>query len=136
MQNSRLVYSTDGGKVDQSRKTADTRSVNQDGIARIQRETKGRKGKGVSIITGLDQNADELKALCTVLKKKCGCGGAAKAGTIELQTAQWIKFSNYSTSRVSNPKWLVASTNPISQQNNNHNKQRREFEWKSYQSQT
>lgn len=86
MQNSRLVYSTDGGKVDQSRQAADTRSVNKDGIARIQRETKGRKGKGVSIITGLDQNADELKALCTVLKKKCGCGGAVKTGIIELQT--------------------------------------------------
>ena len=80
MQNSRLVYSTDGGKVDQSRQDADIRSVNKDGIARIQRETKGRKGKGVSIITGLDQNADELKALCTVLKKKCGCGGAVYGG--------------------------------------------------------
>ncbi|HCB08031.1 MAG TPA: stress response translation initiation inhibitor YciH, partial [Alteromonas sp.] len=44
MQNSRLVYSTDGGKVDQSRQDADIRSVNKDGIARIQRETKGRKG--------------------------------------------------------------------------------------------
>ncbi|WP_296048605.1 stress response translation initiation inhibitor YciH [uncultured Alteromonas sp.] len=86
MQNSRLVYSTDGGKVDLSRESNDTRSVNKDGIARIQRETKGRKGKGVSIVTGLDQSADDLKALCTVLKKKCGCGGAVKAGTIELQT--------------------------------------------------
>ena len=47
MQNSRLVYSTDGGKVDQQRESTDTRSVNKDGIARIQRETKGRKGKGI-----------------------------------------------------------------------------------------
>ncbi|GGF71462.1 translation initiation factor [Alteromonas lipolytica] len=86
MQDSRLVYSTDGGRIDQTEQAADVRSVNKDGIARIQRETKGRKGKGVSIITGLDSSADELKALCTVLKKKCGCGGAVKAGTIELQS--------------------------------------------------
>lgn len=86
MQNSKLVYSTDGGKVEQPKQTENTRSVNQDGVARIQRETKGRKGKGVSIITGLNQSADELKVLCTVLKKKCGCGGAVKTGTIELQT--------------------------------------------------
>ena len=86
MQNSRLVYSTDSGRIDQSSSTSAPRSVNKDGIARIQRETKGRKGKGVSIITGLDKDTDELKALCTVLKKKCGCGGAVKAGTIELQT--------------------------------------------------
>ena len=86
MQNSRLVYSTDSGRIDQRQQPEDTRSVNKDGIARIQRETKGRKGKGVSIITGLDQSTDELKTLCTVLKKKCGCGGAVKEGTIELQT--------------------------------------------------
>ncbi len=86
MQNSRIVYSSETGRVDQKEQNNDTRSINKDGIARILRETKGRKGKGVSIITGLDQSNDQLKGLCTTLKKKCGCGGAVKNGTIELQT--------------------------------------------------
>lgn len=84
-QESLLVYSTDGGKVKPSPKEA-TRSVSNDGIVRIHRETKGRKGKGVSIILGLDLTPDELKKLGTELKKKCGCGGAVKNGTIEVQT--------------------------------------------------
>lgn len=92
MQNSRLVYSTDSGKIDNKESSPETRSVNKDGIARIQRETKGRKGKGVSIITGLDRPAEELKKLCTVLKKKCGCGGAVKEGTVELQTDDRVKI--------------------------------------------
>lgn len=85
MQDSKLVFSTDGGRVKQE-SAAETRSVNNDGVVRISRETKGRKGKGVSIITGLDQDAKALKTLCTELKKKCGCGGAVKDGTIEVQT--------------------------------------------------
>ena len=61
-------------------------SVSKDGIVRIHRETKGRKGKGVSIIQGLDLDEKSLKSLCTELKKKCGCGGAVKDGAIEVQT--------------------------------------------------
>lgn len=85
MQNSNLVYSTDGGKIEQA-KAQSARSVNKDGIVRIHRETKGRKGKGVSIIEGLDKESAELKVLCKTLKQKCGCGGAVKNGTIEVQT--------------------------------------------------
>ncbi|MFT5996982.1 MAG: translation initiation factor 1, partial [Glaciecola sp.] len=56
-----------------------------DGIVRLKRITKGRKGKGVSTIEGLDMSANELKALCSELKKQCGCGGSVKGFTIEIQ---------------------------------------------------
>ncbi len=85
MQDSKLVYSTDGGRVQEQRPEMN-RSVSRDGVVRIHRETKGRKGKGVSIIQGLDMDAKGLKSLCTELKKKCGCGGAVKDGAIEVQT--------------------------------------------------
>jgi len=52
---------------------------------RIQRQTSGRKGKGVCLITGLDLDDAELTKLAAELKKKCGCGGAAKEGVIEIQ---------------------------------------------------
>ena len=49
------------------------------------RQTKGRKGKGVTLINGLPLAAKELKNLAKVLKQKCGCGGAVKNGIIEIQ---------------------------------------------------
>jgi translation initiation factor 1 len=56
-----------------------------DGIVRLKRETKGRKGKGVTLITGLPLDAEELKRLAKSLKQKCGSGGSAKNGIIEIQ---------------------------------------------------
>ncbi|RLB63953.1 MAG: stress response translation initiation inhibitor YciH [Deltaproteobacteria bacterium] len=57
----------------------------KDGIIRIQRETKGRKGKGVTLITGIPLAGDELKVLAKTLKQKCGTGGTIKNGVIEIQ---------------------------------------------------
>ena len=56
-----------------------------DGIVRIQRETKGRKGKGVTLISGVPLADDELKKLAKTLKQKCGTGGTIKDGIIEIQ---------------------------------------------------
>lgn len=81
---SRLVYSTDQGRIKEASPTgaADT----GDGIVRLMRETKGRKGKGVTLITGLDLPAPALKALAKQLKQQCGVGGAIKEGVVEIQT--------------------------------------------------
>jgi translation initiation factor 1 len=56
-----------------------------DGTVRVVRETKGRKGKGVSLITGLPLGADALRELAKRLKQKCGSGGTVKDGVIEIQ---------------------------------------------------
>lgn len=56
-----------------------------DGVVRVGRETQGRKGKGVTVITGLGLPPAELAALATQLKKLCGCGGSAADGRIEIQ---------------------------------------------------
>jgi len=89
-----LVYSTGSGRVcpgcgqflhqcicDQ-RADAPTRG---DGIVRVSRQTKGRKGKGVTLITGVPLPADELQALARQLKAACGSGGTVKDGVIEIQ---------------------------------------------------
>ena len=81
--NSRLVYSTDSGRIDEP-KAAVVRPKG-DGIVRIQRQTSGRKGKGVCLITGVDLNDAALDKLAAELKKKCGCGGSVKDGVIEIQ---------------------------------------------------
>ena len=57
----------------------------KDSIVRISRETKGRKGSGVSIITGVPLDDKDLKKLAKHFKQKCGTGGTVKFGTIEIQ---------------------------------------------------
>lgn len=56
-----------------------------DGIVRVGRETKGRAGKGVTIVTGVPLGAEDLALLAGELKKRCGSGGTVKDGTIEIQ---------------------------------------------------
>jgi translation initiation factor 1 len=56
-----------------------------DGIVRVGRQTKGRKGSGVTTVSGLLLGADQLRDLAGQLKKKCGAGGAVKDGVIEIQ---------------------------------------------------
>ena len=56
-----------------------------DGVVRLMRETKGRKGKGVTLITGVALETKELKDLAKLLKQKCGSGGSLKNGVIEIQ---------------------------------------------------
>lgn len=89
--NSRLVYSTETGRIDEA-KPAPLRPKG-DGIVRIQRQTSGRKGKGVCLISGIDADDAALTALAAELKKKCGCGGAVKDGVIEIRAISGIYSS-------------------------------------------
>lgn len=83
--NSRLVWSDDlGGSVKATAKKAETATLS-DGVVRISRQTKGRKGKGVTLITGLPLSGDALKEMAKQLKQKCGTGGTVKDGVIEIQ---------------------------------------------------
>lgn len=83
---SKLVYSTDQGKIeDEPVKPDSVGEKYDDGWVRIQRQTKGRKGKGVCIVTGIELPPEEFKKLAQTIKKKCGKGGAVKDGTIEIQ---------------------------------------------------
>lgn len=78
--NSRLLWSSETGRINEPEKVV-VRSQ-RDGIVRIQRQTSGRKGKGVCLISGVDADAT---ALAAELKKKCCCGGTVKDDVIEIQ---------------------------------------------------
>ena len=90
-----LVYSTDLGRTcPRCRRSTDEcrcearlagKKPSGDGVVRVGRETKGRKGKGVTVITGLPLADDELARLATRLKKRCGSGGTVRGGVIEIQ---------------------------------------------------
>lgn len=81
-----LVYSTDVGKIEQPKKKKT--APEGDGIIRLHRETKGRKGKGVTLIKGLQLDEKALKALAKDIKKRTGTGGAVKDFVIEIQGEQ------------------------------------------------
>ncbi len=53
--------------------------------AYIQRDRKRRAGKTVTVISGLQHNAANQKALLTTLKTLCGAGGTIKDGELEIQ---------------------------------------------------
>ncbi|AYC34487.1 translation initiation factor Sui1 [Pseudomonas cavernae] len=87
-----LVYSTDGGRhCPDCGQPVDACICKQnlipagDGIARVRRETKGRGGKTVTTVSGVPLAEEPLKELASVLKKRCGTGGALKDGIIEIQ---------------------------------------------------
>lgn len=90
-----LVYSTDQGRmcpdcrqsVEQCR-CGEPQLPAGDGIVRVSREVKGRKGKGVTLITGVPLAGDELRDLARQLKARCGTGGTVKEGAIEIQGDQ------------------------------------------------
>ena len=90
----RLVYSTDTGRVcpdcrqpalQCACKRAEEVSRSADGIVRVSRETKGRAGKGVTLVKGLGLEGDALTTLAKALKATCGSGGTVKDGVVEVQ---------------------------------------------------
>ena len=92
--NSRLVYSMESGSLcpfcQKSKKQCKCKNKKNnpgtgDGKIRVQRLTKGRKGKGISAISGIPLEDTELKALAKKLKIKCGTGGTVKNAVIEIQ---------------------------------------------------
>jgi len=54
-------------------------------VVRVGRETKGRKGKGVTVVTGVPLRGAALEELGSQLKRLCGSGGTVKDGVIEIQ---------------------------------------------------
>jgi translation initiation factor 1 len=91
MKNRNLVYSTDQGRLcpvcehPVSGCECKNENVVGNGKVLIALETKGRKGKGVTVITGLPLAEEALKVLGKKFKTQCGTGGAVKDGQIEIQ---------------------------------------------------
>ncbi len=92
-----IVYSTGQGRmcpgclrpvadcVCKTARAAAAKSEAKGGAIRVGRETQGRKGKGVTVITGIPLNGEALDSLATQLKKRCGSGGTVRDGVVEIQ---------------------------------------------------
>ena len=98
----RIVYSTEQGRVC---RRCDS-PVNQctcckktlpsgDGNVRVSLEKKGRKGKGVTLIKGLNMSSAALGSMSKKLKVMCGSGGTVKEGVIEIQGSHIERVLDY-----------------------------------------
>ena len=57
----------------------------------ISLDTKGRKGKTVTIVSGLPHNPATMKEIARILKEHCGAGGTVKGHEIEIQGDQRVR---------------------------------------------
>ncbi len=84
--NADLVWSSDGGdrRRGRDRPSRDAAPA-AGGRVKVRREVAGRRGKAVTTVSDVPLDEAGLKALAGRLKKRCGVGGSAKGGVIELQ---------------------------------------------------
>ena len=88
-----LVYSTEVGRMcpqccqalASCRCSAASARPATDGVLRVSLETKGRAGKGVTVLRGLTLDDAAIAALGKQLRTSCGSGGTVKDGVIEVQ---------------------------------------------------
>jgi translation initiation factor 1 len=83
--NTRLVYSSDGGRRSE-RADAPPPPPAGDGVVRVGRTSSGRRGKTVTLVTGLP--GADVAEVAKELKKLCGSGGSVKDGVVEIQGDQ------------------------------------------------
>jgi translation initiation factor 1 len=52
---------------------------------RVRRDKKGRRGKTVTVVTGLPGSPTDLAEVATTLKRLCGSGGTVAGDNVEIQ---------------------------------------------------
>jgi translation initiation factor 1 len=82
--NERVVYSTSDGDLRKARNPRPAAAA-AGGRVKVRRETSGRRGKTVTTVSNVPVTDDALRDLAGRLKKRCGVGGSAKDGVIEIQ---------------------------------------------------
>ncbi len=94
--NSKTVWSSEDGDLrKQDDKPAIVNSLPpQQQTVYLHRESKGRGGKGVTLVKGLALSEGDLSALTKKLKQACGSGGTVKDGVIEIQGEQREKIAD------------------------------------------
>ena len=81
----KVVWSTSDGDLRKARDRGVAARQAAGGRVKVRRETAGRRGKAVTTVSGVPVDDAALRELAGRLKKRCGVGGSAKDGVIELQ---------------------------------------------------
>ena len=81
----KVVWSSNDGDLRKARDPRPAERAAAGGRVKVRRETAGRRGKAVTTVSGVPLDDAGLRELAGRLKKRCGVGGSAKDGVIELQ---------------------------------------------------
>ncbi|MAH73425.1 MAG: hypothetical protein CBC09_05330 [Cellvibrionales bacterium TMED49] len=92
MSSSRLVYSTDTHFPPPSPVARESLGIKGDTVIKISWQSKGRKAKGVTLLSGFHLSRTELRNLAKHLKRGCCTGGTIKNDQIEIQGDQRDKL--------------------------------------------
>jgi len=82
---SKVVWSSDDGDLRRAQGRESRSRPVPHGPVKVRRETAGRRGKAVTTVSDVPVDDEGLRELAAKLKKRCGVGGSAKHGVIELQ---------------------------------------------------
>ncbi len=84
---SRTVWSSESGDLrkKQTEKPAGKSLPPEKQTAYLHRDSKGRGGKGVTLIKNLVLSEADMNVLAKQIKQACGTGGTVKDGVIEIQ---------------------------------------------------
>lgn len=89
MASTKLVWTSDPEEAKRLRESGKLESSTDRDAAkqtiRVVLDRKRRAGKSVTVASGFQQTAETLATIAAMLKKKCGAGGTAKDGEIEIQ---------------------------------------------------
>jgi translation initiation factor 1 len=84
----RCVCDQAGSGRAKSQPTAKPLNLPRDGVVRLLRDRKGRGGKGVTLIAGVNGSPAALETLSRELKRFCATGGTLRGDVIEIQGDQ------------------------------------------------
>ena len=88
-----LLSEQERKNLDAEKKSAKREHDGKGKTVRVLLDTKGRKGKSVTLVNGLQHNPDTMEELARTLKNYCGAGGTVKDGAIEIQGDQRVRVT-------------------------------------------
>lgn len=83
-----LLSESDRKKIREERPSVKTIHAGKGKPVRVTLDTAGRKGKSVTVVSGLQHNPSTMEEIARILKQHCGAGGTVKGGMIEIQGDQ------------------------------------------------
>jgi predicted translation initiation factor SUI1 len=88
-----LLSDSEAKRIEAKRNMQNSQHDGKGKPVRVLLDKKGRKGKSVTVIVGLQHNPDTKDDIARILKQHCGAGGTVKDGNIEIQGDQREKVT-------------------------------------------
>lgn len=88
-----LLSDSERKQIEAKKSTQNTQHNGKGKTVRVLLDKKGRQGKSVTLVVGLQHNPNTKEDIAKILKQYCGAGGTVKDGNIEIQGDQREKVT-------------------------------------------